>query len=515
MPTQTKDPNQDVDFRHPRYLTRAKQWARCRAVISGEDAVKEGGEEYLPRLRGQANEDYEAYKTRASFYEATKRTMEGFIGAVMRKDPVVEGSAEFISKLSKRIGGGGEDLEETTRQVLQELLTTRWGGVFVDAGPEDLSPPYVSIYDAEDIINWRWAEINGTDELVLVVFKEVIDRPDGPFVTKPVEIRRVLQLIAPGDPIPDLESATLDKPNTSKEWRYFVSIYEKIEDKTRGGMTWQLTTVVEPRRWGGKPFDRLPFRFMSTGRNPVEPPLLGLVNMNLSHYLTSADLEHGRHMTALPTPVIMGFDDTKVKNFYIGSTKAWVTDNPNAKATFLEFTGAGLSSLAEAQEQKERRMAVLGGRLLEEQKNAAEAAATVRLRQAGETSVLASIAKEASAAIEFSVNWILAWRNIRQETTVTLNRDFNVLGLSAQDMTALMQLSQNGHLSWESFFYNLQRGEIVPDGRTAEEEANLITAGGPMGPPGEPVLGDDEEDDDEPDDEEEDDLEDDEDADEE
>jgi len=37
-------------------------WIRARDLLAGEDAVKAAGAKYLPRLEGQSNEDYSAYR---------------------------------------------------------------------------------------------------------------------------------------------------------------------------------------------------------------------------------------------------------------------------------------------------------------------------------------------------------------------------------------------------------------------------------------------------------------------
>ena len=58
-----------------------------RDAVAGEDVVKARGETYLPRLTGQ--EAYRGYVLRALFFGATGRTLQGLLGAVMRKDPVV------------------------------------------------------------------------------------------------------------------------------------------------------------------------------------------------------------------------------------------------------------------------------------------------------------------------------------------------------------------------------------------------------------------------------------------
>ena len=43
-------------------------WSRARDVLAGEDAVKATGTKYLPRMGSQSDEEYEAYKARASFF---------------------------------------------------------------------------------------------------------------------------------------------------------------------------------------------------------------------------------------------------------------------------------------------------------------------------------------------------------------------------------------------------------------------------------------------------------------
>ena len=58
--------------------------------MAGEDAVKAAGEKYLPRLDGQSDEDYEAYKGRACFSNATRRAADAFVGLVFRKAPFVK-----------------------------------------------------------------------------------------------------------------------------------------------------------------------------------------------------------------------------------------------------------------------------------------------------------------------------------------------------------------------------------------------------------------------------------------
>ena len=61
------------------YNASLKQWTTCRDAYDGSDAIKKKGVEYLPALDSQNTQQattgssakYDAYKTRALFYNAT------------------------------------------------------------------------------------------------------------------------------------------------------------------------------------------------------------------------------------------------------------------------------------------------------------------------------------------------------------------------------------------------------------------------------------------------------------
>ena len=76
-----------VNSTHPDYDANIVAWQRARDVFAGEDAVKAAAEKYLPRLDCQDDKEYLAYKNRASFFNASARTADGFVGLIFRRDP--------------------------------------------------------------------------------------------------------------------------------------------------------------------------------------------------------------------------------------------------------------------------------------------------------------------------------------------------------------------------------------------------------------------------------------------
>src|SRR5512135_117586 len=90
-----------VNSTHPDYDAALPAWLRARDVLAGEDAVKAAGERYLPRLDSQSDQEFAQYVKRASFFNATARTLEEYLEMVFRRAPLVAlGTNEGLKKLA-------------------------------------------------------------------------------------------------------------------------------------------------------------------------------------------------------------------------------------------------------------------------------------------------------------------------------------------------------------------------------------------------------------------------------
>jgi hypothetical protein len=210
-----------------------------------------------------------------------------------------------------------------------------------------------------------------------------------------------------------------------------------------------------------------------------------MVDINISHYRTMADLEHGRHFTALPTPYAVGLADTEMeRGLVLGPEVGFVSTNENARIGLLEFTGQGLEALEKGAQSKEYLMAVLGARLLMGDPKRTEAAETAAIHRAGEDSILASIANAIDAiATEMYLAFISYFTGTPMDdddVSVTVNTDFVPIQISPQMITALLQALREGKIAHSDFIYALQQGEVVNPDRTAEiirEEVELTGTG--------------------------------------
>ena len=479
-----------VNTAHPDYETMLPKWLRARDVLAGEDAIKAGGTKYLPKLAEQVDDDYHAYKMRGVFFNATARTLAGYVGMIFRKPPYLRlpqaGSAlgKAMAEFNNDTDLLGTSLYGYAKQVVSEVVSVGRCGSLVDwegGAEQGEDRAYVALYRAEQILNWRVERVNGRNIATLVVLHEPEGgarlNPADPFDSTTGEQIRVLKLV---------DGSSLMADGSKEGLRCVVEVWRPGKNPRE----WVLADTRVPMRLG-RPLPLLPFVFHGPdhARAAVSPvPLDDIIAVNLGHYRMDADYKHGLHFTALPTAWVSGFD--KQSCLKIGSSVAWVADHLGAQAGFLEFQGQGLTSFERALDHAERLMSVLGSRLLEGQKKIAETAEAMQIRQSGEDSILGAMAASVSESLTQALRWVFWWNSTvalpeevtDEEALLDLNTDFRTHGMSAQEITALVAAWQNGAISQDTMFELFRRSEILPDGRRNEEENSLIKVGQPAGP---------------------------------
>lgn len=462
---------------HPKYAEMLPQWKRCRAAVGGRDSIHKAGTAILPKIDGQDDATYKRYQERADYYNASGRTVEGYTGMLMRKEPVIELPAA-MEYLVEDVDGGGTHIDTFLEALAQELIVVSRAGILSDmpikpdveltvAQTEQLGlVPRLHLYTAESILNWRTGrDASGKHVLTMVVLQELatLPNPDDPWADKVETQYRVL----------DLDGGI-----------YRVRVFaerDKVEQ--------QIGPDVYPQK-NGVPMDFIPFNIIGPkGRSidPVKPIILDLVDTNLGHYRKSADYGHGLHFTALPTAVITGHqaqadDDFQGPNgqkaqdeqWVIGSANAWVFPSKDTQVSFLEFQGTGLGALKSALDDLKGEMATLGARVLAPEKRAAEAAETAAIHRSGESSVLGGIALSLDREVRWNLNITCEWSNQPASASVRMNKQFMDWTLSSQEITALVGALQAGTISSETFYFNMVRGQVMDSGTTYDEEQERI-----------------------------------------
>lgn len=436
-----------VNEKHPEYLKNLTKWQLMRDALAGEVAK----EKYVPKLSDQEAEEYSAYVGRAEFYNATARTQVALTGLLFAKPPKVE-LPEALKTIGENISLDDDTLEALAKNIADECLSVGRCGVLVDLPSVEKADyskleaerlnlrAYATLYKAENIINWRTTKINGSNVTSLVVLAETYAEPTQDEFVDNIKTRyRVL----------DLHDG------------YYR---QRVFSETKAG-NFEVVSEIYPSANGGK-LEYLPFTFFNVNdlKTAVEkPPLLDLARVNISHFRSEVDLEHGTHFTALPTPYVTGYQGESSEKLKIGSTAVWVINDPSAKVGFLEFSGAGLSTLENRIAVKEKRMSILGARLLLDEKKTAEATETLQMRKSGENAVLTSVASTISEGIVSFLKDVAFFENIAGENLIyEINTDYNLTMIEPQLLAQIIAGIQSGDIPNEVLYDALLKGELMP-----------------------------------------------------
>jgi hypothetical protein len=456
-----------IDKPHDEYTVALPKWERCRDAVAGQSAVHQKGVTYLPMLTEQSQEEYNAYKLRATYANFTGRTLEGLVGMVFRKAPTIE-APDSMQDMLADVDLRGTTTAGLAEYTVSEVLKVGRIGYLVEFPQVSATPinaaaaaamnlrPYASRYCAESIINWRVERINNVMQPTLVVLSETHEEREDEYSSNYVPQLRVLKLV---------------------EGVYVQEVWRKADNSD-----WVMVESVVPQMRGA-PLDFIPFYAFGPMENTLcvqEPPILDLADLNLAHYRVTADYEHGTHFTGLPMLFLAGIRLEDNQKVFIGSQAAIVSDNPDAHGEFIEFSGQGLGALEGNLDRKEKQMAVLGARMLEQQKAGVESEGAMQLRSNGESSVLAAMANLVSMGMSKMLTFMNLWAfGSEEEVKVSLNTDYMPVGLTSAELAELVKSWQSGAISFDTLFANLQRGEIIAADVTIEDEREKIEAEAP------------------------------------
>tara|TARA_R110000803_G_scaffold209965_2_gene280543 strand:- start:3070 stop:4566 length:1497 start_codon:yes stop_codon:yes gene_type:complete len=480
--------NESPETYHPQYTHNVIAWDLVADCWQGGKRIKETGELRLPKLRDQDQDEYDAYLSRAVFFGATSRTAEALAGMMTRKMPLIdvpggEGTAEN-ERLIGNVTMRGDSLLDFVNMVLDKAVTTGRSGSLVDWSEAE-ARPYVSHYRERDLLNWAIDREGSKEQLCFVCLREQDYRFTNFTVSEMKIIRRYW--IDPTDQ------------------KVHFDVWEETDDSTDESFKQTVPDTVMTRR--GEALTAIPFVFHNAshlGPEVGQITLYDIAQLNISHYQLTADLKNALHIAGQPTPFATGVSGDDGEDLYLGTTKAWTISDPAATVGFLEMTGESLGALSADISNTERQMAVLGARLLFDAPGGeAEAFETVQLRASSETAALVRIATHQSATISEVLQWLFWWRGTEAKhrdvkASLVLNHDFSTAQMSPTMLSALTASLSTNAISNELYFYNLQKGELVPEGHDLKAELAAIQQRPVMTPPVATIdLDDDDDDDDE------------------
>ena len=428
----------NVDFTRPEYKTAAPQWELVRAVCRGGEEVKS----YLPELEEKESERKKKrnkdYQDRAVFYPITGNTRNGMIGMAFKKDPLVA-VAEKLSCLKDDADGAGSSIYQLAQSSLESVLEVGRHGLYVDYNSGS-KLPYIFQYQAEDIINWRTARINGRTMLTLVVLREAVEEEDG-FGFKDAIQYRVLVI---------------------EDGKFICRVYRKPS----GSGVFQIDSEYIPERAGKGAWDEIPFTFMGAQNNDHtidEAPLLGLAKINLGHYRNSADYEDSVFFCGQVQPYLGGLDiewrdHLEKTGIMVGSRSPLMLP----KEGFFGYEQAQPNMLAkEAMDSKRDYMIALGAQLVSADSKVKTVIQSVG-EQNAQTSILSICCSNVSDAFSKALTWCAEYLGLdTKDTSFEINKDLVNHIADSSMIREIVAAWQSGATRKSDLVRNLQKYDVI------------------------------------------------------
>ncbi len=469
-----------VALNHPQFDRYADTHRTLRDAYTGSGAIKPAGTRYLPRPEGFTSDvQYAAYVGRATTSGAPQWVTHGITGAIFRREPQLDVPTQLDPQM-RNVTRTGLPLRTFAEEVVRETLLMGRYGVLLDFPAPTLLPsgqvvppppgarPYWIPYATEEIVNWHMVEREGAEHVDMIVLQESIPIRQGLwgtedyFVIKHQLQRRVLRINEAGV--------------------YEVSVWVEVPQQFDG----RTATFVPTQTWIperlGEPLTFIPFVSMtplSLKLDIVQSLIESLVEISYRSYRHSADYEHALHLTSLPTIWIAGNIEPTTELPIGGLTGLILPEG--AQVGIIEYKGQGLQPHENAMAQDLRDMAARGASLLEVAPLVPETMTAMLTRTQGSESPVQTLIRTVSEGVTTLLRWHCWWAGVSDRLDdpairYALNSKIAATTLAPQQLTALMQALLNGTMSFETFYYNLQQGEVARPGVEVEEEQALLEA---------------------------------------
>ena len=450
----------NVETKNANYQAYQSKWSKMRDIFAGDEQLKSKSTRYIPMLNGQDESQYKDVINREVFENYTKATGNGITGLIFSKAPQLEIGSK-ITLIQDNIDLSKSSIIDLAQTTVNEVTAVGRCGLLVDmqsyntqgmsvAEVERLNlRPYIKLYLTESILNWDYKLINNQNELSLLVLQE---------------------------------QYTEYKNEFEKEFKTRYRVYSLDENgycKVR--LMNEKDELLEPEIYpmmNGKNLDFIPFipiNAEDVSIEPVNPPLLDIGNINLSHWYLSVERRNALHYVGFPSIYGTGIQKRQDDEIKLGAGTINIFDNPQAKLEFLQLSAEGMGSVEKALEEKKAAMLALGARLLAPESSSQISENTMQMKTAGSRAVIIQLADTISRGIEKALTIMAMWLNDTGNIVFKLNTDYNLSEMSPQLLTAINTTYQVGNMTKRDVFNNLKKGEMTDYDKFEDWQNDLET----------------------------------------
>lgn len=429
--------------------------------MGGTTAMREAGTAYLPKFDAESANNYDARLKASWLFNGYRKTVRDMAGRVFDKPVEIAEGSDQLKDWAENIDLAGRDLSTFARDVFEDGLSGAGVSyIMVDAPPRDgvvtraqaqaaNLRPYLVHLTIEDVLGWKSEIVNNAPRLTMLRIMEEVTEPDpkDEFNEEPVKQIRVLDMPEGANGV----RTRLYRKNDKDKWI-------PHGEETFSGLS-EITVI--------------PFYANRVGFFTGAPLLDDLADVNIAHWQSQSDQRNILHFARVPILFGAGFGEDDVLT--ISASSAVKADDPQAKLQWVEHSGQAIGAGRQDLKDLEFQMETHGLQLLVARQGA-QSATGEALDAKKETSTLAMIADNLQDALETALGWMTLYAGAEESVSVTVNKEFGVSMMTAQDVTALLSAVNTGNLSRATFLQEMMRRGFIRADLDVEQEEELIEA---------------------------------------
>lgn len=430
-----------------------------RALMGGTTAMRAATTTYLPKFTKESHPAYDVRLKASWLFNGYRKTVKDMTGRVFSKPVEIAEGPDRLKEWADNIDMQGRDLSTFARQVFEDGLAgpginyimvdapMREGTVTQAAAIEQNLRPYMVHLRVEDVLGWRAEVVANVTTLTQI---------------------RIAEKITTVDPLDEFKDATVDQIRVLDRLPSGVQtrLYRKAAKEQKWAETGPATlnTAI-------KEITVVPFYANRTGFFTGEPMLDDLADVNIAHWQSQSDQRNILHYARVPILFLAGVDDKAAVT--IGANEAVKAADANAKMQWIEHSGKAIEAGRTDLKDLEFQMETFGLQLLTARTNA-QSATGEALDANKETSQLSMTADALQDALEQALEWMCVYGGMNPDVTVSVNKDFGVSFMTAQEVGALLQGVKEGTISRETALKEMIRRGFLRSDLDPGEEADRI-----------------------------------------
>ena len=453
-------------------------------IYAGKAQINLNRTKYYPGLELDSEAQAQARWERAPKYILYPKVISSFTSSIYKKPP--QYTLPLTEEELSNVDLLGNSLNDYTSQIPHEVLKQGFSATIVDYS-DKLKKPYFIFIKPEQFVTLQVKHNNGYPELsqfIYTVMEESKD-PEDEFNIVITKVHYVWDLTSTYNSI---TKEVIDQVRVRKYERVKTETDKSVFDRKKD-ITNETDILVSENLLvaNGKSLSVLPIVIHGKEANNFtisKSVLQDISDLNIDVFNRVVDQVEVLHLTAMPTPYIIGVDadDPNVPKT-IGSSKLWVIDEVGASVGLLEFNGKSFEAHKAYIEDLLQMMAISGAQILKRQGVSRETATSVLIRTGQETAIITSIVQNISSQITELLKIYCTWLGKPiNDIEYHLNSDFISVDMEPNAQIALVRSYLDGVISHKSVFKKMKEGELIDSDKSFEEELVDIKANPPPFP---------------------------------